>query len=161
MRPSLSFPVAFLLALLVLSCAAEDTPNACTLKSGNAASPDGPTGAGPSSCAVPRVTEGCRTTVTVRASGGLTPQVDWDPQCGMNNVVVSAARPDGLSGPVFWSFSAEHGLVGPGLLYGVQPPGTLLESPTRSLQAGTTYRIVLEMIVDGIVIGQGTSTFTP
>lgn len=79
----------------------------------------------------------------------------------MNHVVVRAARADGLGGQVFWAFSAD-GLIGPGVRYGVFPPGTISEGPTRGLQPGTAYRVFLEMIVHGNrVTGQGDATFTP
>jgi hypothetical protein len=79
----------------------------------------------------------------------------------MNHVVVRAARADGLGGQVFWAFSAD-GLIGPGFRYGTFPPGAISEGPTRSLQAGTAYRVFLEMIVDGNrVTGRGDATFTP
>lgn len=117
---------------------------------------------GAEGCGNPQVTEGCQTAVTVRVSSDDTPRIDWSPSCGMNHVVVRAARSDGQGGQVFWAFSAENGLVGPGVRYGVLPPGGVTEGPTHDLQAGIAYRVSVEMIVDGNVItGQGFSTFVP
>lgn len=99
--------------------------------------------------------------VSVRVSDEVTPRIDWSPSCGMNHVVVRAARSDGQGGQVFWAFTAEQ-LVGPGLRFGVLPPGSISEGPTRSLQAGIAYHVSVEMIVNGNVItGQGDATFTP
>jgi hypothetical protein len=98
----------------------------------------------------------------VRVSGGITPQIDWTPACGMNRVLVRTARADGQGGAVFWSFSAPGRLIGPGLVYGDDPDGAFLESPTRGLQVGTTYRVFLQMIAeDDVITGQGTTVFTP
>jgi len=106
------------------------------------------------------VTEGCQTMVDVRVNSEVNPRIEWSPSCGVNHVVVRAARSDGQGGQVFWAFSAESQLVGPGIQYGVLPPGTISEGPLRTLQAGTAYHVLVEMIVDGNVItGQGNATF--
>lgn len=117
---------------------------------------------GAEGCGNPRVTEGCQTQVEVRVSNALDPRIDWSPSCGMNHVVVRAARSDGQGGQVFWAFSGGNQLVGPGVRYGVLPPGSISEGPTRTLQAGVAYRVAVEMIVDGNVItGQGVTIFIP
>ena len=142
--------VFFLAALALSSCGAPSAPDGCNTMPGFENS----------RCGSPQVTEGCNTSVEVRISADETPRIDWSPACGMNHVVVRAARSDGQGGQVFWAFSAEDGLVGPGLWYGVLPPGTVSEGPTRLLQPGTAYRVSVEMIVDGNVItGQGAATF--
>lgn len=148
-------PLALLWCLATTGCSDPVAPDPCN-------STTGMSPAAAAGCPVPRVTEGCKTTVSIRVSGGVNPQIDWTPACGMNHVMVRTARPDGLGGIVFWSLSAPLTFLDPGLSYGTQPPGALLEGPTRTLQAGTTYRISLEMIEDGAVItGQGTAIFTP
>ena len=143
--------LGFSAALALSSCGAPAAPDACNTTPHFESS----------SCGNPRVTEGCQTTVSVRVTDDITPRIDWSPSCGVNHVVVRAARNDGHGGLVFWAFSAEGRLVSPGLQYGVLPPGALSEGPTRILQAGTAYQVSVEMIVDGsIITGQGTTTFT-
>ena len=144
--------VFFLAGLALSSCSAPSVPDAC-----NTTPVFGTEG-----CGNPRITEGCQTSVEVRVVADITPRIEWSPACGMNHVVVRAARSDGQGGQVFWAFSAENGLVGPGIRYGVFPPGVISEGPTRVLQPGTAYRVSVEMIVDGDVItGQGAAIFIP
>jgi hypothetical protein len=144
-------------SLLGSGCADPAAPNGCQTAGGN---PAGSIATG--GCPAPRVTEGCKTTVAVRVSGGITPRIDWSPACGMNHVMVRTTRADGFAGAVFWSLSAPGSLLGPGVIYGEEPPGASLEGPTRALQPGTSYTVFLEMIEDGTVItGQGTTSFTP
>ena len=97
--------------------------------------------------------------IDVRVSSEVNPRIEWSPLCGVNHVVVRAARSDGQGGQVFWSFSSESQLVGPGIRYGEFPPGTISEGPRRALETGTAYLVRVEMIVDGVIIGQGDATF--
>jgi len=144
--------VFFLAGLVFSSCSEPSAPEPCSTPQ-TSSSPG---------CGNPRVTEGCRTSVEVRIITDVTPRIEWFPACGVNHVAVRAARSDGEGGQVYWAFSAENGLVGPGIRYGVFPPGTISEGPTRLLQPGTAYRVSVEMIVDGTIItGQGATIFIP
>jgi hypothetical protein len=99
----------------------------------------------------------------VSVSAGITPRIDWSPQCGITHLVVVSVGSDGQPEFLVWSFSAsELAPVGPSVRYGVLPDGAILEGPTRPLVSGATYRVTLEMIVGGDVIaGHGTATFRP
>jgi hypothetical protein len=114
-------------------------------------------------CTTPRSTDPCETTVAVSVSGGITPRVDWTPQCGITHLVVVSLGSDGQTGILMWSFSAPEVVpVGPSVHYGVLPTGAILEGPTRPLISGNLYRLTLEMISGtGVITGQGAVTFRP
>jgi hypothetical protein len=141
--------IVFLAGIGIASCGEPSAPDACNTTPSS----------GTEHCGNPQVTQGCQTLVDVHISSDPSPRIDWSPECGMNHVVVRAARNDG-QGQVFWAFTAENQLIGPGVRYGVLPAGSISEGPTRILQPGTAYRVSVEMIVDGnIITGQGFATF--
>ena len=112
---------------------------------------DGPTGL-----------EDCGGSVEVSVTAGLAPEFSWSPICSISAITVedAAARPT-------WVIQNpdSRNTIGPPVVYGHSPPGTIRLAGVDPLQAGFPYRIVLfrtdrstgQVLVESI----GEATFTP
>ena len=99
--------------------------------------------------------------VVVTVELAVRPRFTWTPGCGMASVLVVG----GGGGWVIYSGAdAADNPIGPGVVYGIAPPGTLEPSPATPLQSGeeysvTVYRWIGEPGGPGSLFPQGSANF--
>jgi hypothetical protein len=82
----------------------------------------------------------CNTVVAVAATASATPEITWDPACGVVRVRVSVAVTDGAT---LWSIGSNASDVYPPIRYGVVPAGAVEVVAAEPLPPGTRPHVTL------------------
>lgn len=87
--------------------------------------------------------EPCKnTSVRIIATTGATPEISWDPACGIGRLRISEDRTDGAT---LWSIGSNEGKLYPPVRYGVVPEGVVEVVPAATLQTGTPIISIYDM----------------
>jgi hypothetical protein len=102
---------------------------------------------------------GCETAVSFQVGAGLTPQIDWSPDCKLGVLRIS-----GVNG-IMWQLRARDqmgpdNLIAPALRYGEPPASTTVEAGPLPLVTGEQYGIQAWVVdLNGQAIGAGEASF--
>lgn len=80
--------------------------------------------------------------VRIIATTGATPELSWDPACGIGRLRISEDRTDGAT---LWSIGSNEGKLYPPVRYGVVPEGIVETVPPAPLQTGTPFISIYDM----------------